>query len=215
VPLSQTTSILSFLLSHILPDASHAFSPQSSGPSITTGISVFETALSAHDSALPGRTVWDLLLQRLWSINSADALDTFLTSTPTLLARSREQILRDREYGEKSSEHHGRIRRSSPLGNFIRRTHMEYTRLQFDGANWLWQKFLSWRLPTRQAFEKRNPADAPSVLEINLFGLQIDSSHPIAQIAYGRLADGEDEETTSTSDVERLLQFQVSKLQSM
>jgi anaphase-promoting complex subunit 5 len=216
VPLSQTTEILSFLIC-LLPDASYASSLRGSGLSITTDISAFETALSARASAVPGRTVWDLLLQRLWSINSASALNTFLTSTPLLLVRSRLQIYLDRDtYGESSSEYQGRIRRTSPLGAFIRRTHIEYTRLQFDGANALWQKFLTWRLPTRQAFKMKNPADGPSALDINLSGMQIDSSHPIAQIAYGRLAGGiEDEETMSTSDVERLMQFQAARLQSM
>ncbi len=216
VPTSEATAILSFLISHILPDASHPSSVPAVETSHVIPISTFETTLSAHGSAIPGRTVWDLFLKKIWSFNCADALELFLSNTPSLLAKSREQILRERETGEEFGEHRGRILRTSPLGAFIRRAHLEYTRLQFHGAGSLWQAFIAYRLPTRQAYEKKNHSDGRSSLDANFSDLEIDSSHPIAQILYSRLAAENDEDTgSSTYDVERLIEFQVSELQRM
>ena len=216
VPTSEATAILSFLISHILPDASHPTSVPSAESSHVVYITMFEATLSAHSSAVPGRTVWDLFLKKFWSFNCADALEIFLSSIPALLAKSREQLLREREIGEDFGEHRGRILRTSPLGAFIRRAHLEYTRLQFHDAGSLWQAFIAYRLPTRQAYERKNHPDGRSSLDANFSDLEIDSSHPLAQILYGRLATEHEEDMgSSTYDVERLTEFQVSELQRM
>lgn len=215
VPTSETTAILSFLISHILPDASHPSELPGAGTNHAVPITAFEATLAAHGSGIPGRTIWDLFLKKLWSSNCADSLELFMSNIPLLLAKSREQLLHDRESGEESSEQRGRIQRTSPLGAFIRRSHLEYTRLQFHDAGALWQTFLAYRLPTKQAWERRNPSIGRSSLDANFSDLYIDSSHPIAQIMYGQLAtEAEDERSLSTYDVEKLLEFQVSELQS-
>jgi anaphase-promoting complex subunit 5 len=216
VPTSETPAILSFLISQILPDASHRLEVPAADTDHVAPITTFELELSAHDSGIPGRTIWDLFLKKIWSFNCADSLEHFLSNIPSLLAKSREQILREREGGEEYVEHRGRISRTSPLGAFIRRVHLEYTRLQFHDARSLWQTFLAYRLPTKQAWEKKNPPNGRNSLDANFSDLEIDSSHPIAQILYGGLATEDDEDGgLSTYDVERLLEFQVSELQSV
>jgi anaphase-promoting complex subunit 5 len=216
VPTSETTAILSLLISHILPHASHPSEVPPADTNHIVPITAFEAKLAAHESGIPGRTIWDLFLKKIWSFNCADSLDLFLANAPSLLARSREQLLRDRESGEEFVEHPGRISRTSPLGAFIRRVHLEYTRLQFHDAGSLWHAFLAYRLPTKQAWEKKNPADGRSNLDANFSDFHIDSSHPIAQIMYGQLAtEDEGDGGLSAYDVERLMEFQASELQSM
>jgi anaphase-promoting complex subunit 5 len=215
VPTSETTAILSFLISHILPDASHPSEVPTADTNHAVPIAAFEAKLAAHDSGIPGRTIWDLFLKKMWSFSCADSLEFFLSNVPSLLAKSREQILRERESGEELGGHWGRISRTSPLGAFIRRCHLEYMRLQFHDAGSLWQTFLTYRLPTLQAWETKNLSTGRNSLDANFSDLHIDSSHPIAQIMYGKLpTEDEDDGGLSTNAVDRLLEFQVSELQS-
>ncbi|KAJ9605601.1 APC5 protein [Cladophialophora chaetospira] len=217
VPTREATAVLLFLLSQIVPSSK---SPAvQSGPEFEHAlpIAAFESALSSHPSARPGRTLYDLLLKRLWAINCSHALDSFITNLPTLLSKSREQILRERETGEEADQPRGRILRTSPLGAFIRRCHLEYTRLQFQDSTTLWQDFISYRLPTRQAYEKKNPLEGRNALDSNFAELGLDSSHPLAQLMYGRLAEDEQKHHGAYSmyDVEKLMEFQVSELQRL
>jgi anaphase-promoting complex subunit 5 len=216
VPVSEVVSVLSFLSSQIITDrykSSHQ--PLNPDASYVTKIEDFEMALASLSSAVPGRTLWDLFLKKLWSIDCSHALDQLTSHALSQVTKSREQLQREREEGIPP-EPSGRIARTSPLGAFVRRTHLEYTRLQFSDAATLWQKYILYRKPTSVAFEKKNPLDGKSSLDVNLSDLQLDSSHPIAQMLYGGLddVDGEVEGFTSTHDVERLMEFQVSELQS-
>jgi anaphase-promoting complex subunit 5 len=213
VPASQTTTVLSFLLSHILPRSD----PPNADTNHVASITTLETALAACDSGVPGRTIWDLFLGRIWSLNCADSLELFMTNIPSLLAKSREELLRERESGQESGEQRGRIQRTSPLGAFIRRAHLEYTRLQFHGVASLWHDFLTYRLPTQQAWEKKDSSGGRNALDVTFSDLHIGSSHPIAQTMYGKqeTAGEDDGEGLSMDDVERLMKFQVSALQSM
>lgn len=214
VPSSQTVSVLSFLISNIIPDVSKPSHASSSRVNHGTKVEDFESALSSLPSAIPGRTIWDLLLRKLWSIDCAHALDQLMFNAVLVITKPREQLQKERDEGIQP-EPSGRISRTSPLGAFIRRAHLEYTRLQFHDAAAIWQTFILYRRPTRQAFEKKNPADGRSHLDINLSDLRLDSSHPIAQILYGNIDDSDDTEEglLSTYDVERLMELQVSELQ--
>ncbi|KAK4941372.1 APC5 protein [Elasticomyces elasticus] len=221
VPTSAATAVLTFLLNHITP-TSKASETSPEGDTRTDHalpVSLFESTLAPHPSAWrPGRSLYDLLLRRLWTIDCSHALDAFITNLPCLLTKTREQILRERETGEESDQPHGRILRTSPLGAFIRRCHLEYARLQFQDSIALWQDFISYRLPTRQAFERKNPADARTGLDLNLAQMQLDSTHPLAQLMYGRLAENDQDhgsETFSIYDVEKLMEFQVAELQRL
>ena len=50
----------------------------------------FETLLVAHPSAagLPGRTLWDKFLEKLWGIDSLNALHEFFANRTVLLAKN-------------------------------------------------------------------------------------------------------------------------------
>ncbi|KIW14149.1 hypothetical protein PV08_06930 [Exophiala spinifera] len=220
VPHDAATNVLRFLLKNVLPaDKASGATLSSEGLEASLPISAFESTLACHDSARPGRTLYDLLLKYLWAIDCAHALDAFITNLPCLLAKTRDQILRDRERepSEEPEETNGRILGTSPLGAFIRRCHLEYVRLQFQDSIALWQDFISYRLPTRQAFEKKHPAESTSSLDANLSGMHIDSTHPIARIMYARLAEEEPprDGVFSTYDVEKLMEFQVAEMQRL
>jgi anaphase-promoting complex subunit 5 len=81
----------------------------------------------------------------------------------------------------------------------------------------LWQDFVSYRLPTRQAYEKKNYAEDENALDSNLSDLSLDSSHALTQIMYGRLAEEAQQQRGAYSmyDVEKLMEFQASELQRL
>lgn len=217
VPTSAATTVLTFLLDHIAPTTTSSEPPpEAARTELALPISLFESTLSPYPSAWrPGRSLYDLLLRRLWTVDCSHALDAFITNLPCLLTKTREQILLERETGEESDQPHGRVLRTSPLGAFIRRCYLEYTRLQFQDSIALWEDFISYRLPTRQAFEKKNASGARTGLDVNLAEMQLDSTHPLAQIMYSRLAedDRDDSGAFSIYDVEKLMEFQVAELQ--
>ena len=219
VPTSECTAVLAFIIANILPDAKHAPVPTEETDLILP-ITAFETALSKHGSVMPGRTIYDRFVGRLWMIDCSDALDNFFTTIPCLLAKSREMILRERESGMAMAEGtYGKYLRTSPLGAFIRRCHLEYTRLQFQDAISLWQDLIAWRASTRQAYEKKNSSASSNALDINLSTLDINSDHPLAQVMYAQLATDPSEPSPhhsfSTHDIDKLLEFQVSEMQRL
>ena len=214
-PASETVPLLSFLITHILPNAAHPPTVPPGETNHAVPVSEIESSLALLKTAIPGRTVWDLFVQKMWSINCADALDSFLSNITLLLAKPREQLLRERERGEQVPGHNGRVLRTSPLGAFIRRAHLEYARLQFHDQAALWQKFVAYRLPTREAWEKKNAPTGLSALDVNLSDMGIDTSHQLARVMYADLAsEGMGDQGVSSFDVERLVEFQVSELQS-
>lgn len=216
VAMHDRARVLSFIITYVLPDHKDPVCLNEVDAGHAVSVKDFETTLSLLQFAIPGRTVWDYFLQKMWAIDCFDTLDLFLSDIPILLPKSREQILKEREAADEEKAVPGRISRTSPLGAFIRRCHLEYTRLQFQDGTALWQDFIGFRVSTRQAWEKKNAPDGKNALDINLSALQIDSSHPLSQIMYGRLIV-EDTKLNgfSTHDVEKLMEFQVSELQRL
>ncbi|KAK2758075.1 anaphase promoting complex subunit 5 [Arachnomyces sp. PD_36] len=217
VPNSATVPILSFLVSHILPPNSSKSLHETSTRPIT--IQDFEEATISLPSSIPGRTVWDLLLRKIWSIDCCDSLELFFTDISAILTKTREELLWDRDNGI-APEVGGEMKfsRSSPLGAFVRRAQLEFTRLQFHDAVALWRHFVKYRMSTFKAWAKRNPsADAQAAVDVNLMELGIDLTSPLGRVVYGDLeGEGAEEEGfVSTRDVERLLEFQVGEMQRL
>lgn len=215
IPTAESVPVLNFLITHIIPDSKHASPVLHDFSEHGLSIGLLETALAKLGSVMPGRSVYDLFVKRLWSIDSAYALDEFVTRLPSLLAKTRDQILREKEAGIYDEVHNKGILRTSPLGAFIRRCYLEFTRLQFQDTTKLWQDFIAFRAPTWSSYEKKNAPDGRNALDINLSELGIDSSHPLAMIMYGELAVQQQEYNSDHSvyDVEKLMEFQVSEMQ--
>lgn len=216
VPTAATIPVLSFIVSHIIvpaaSDIPHTFAASKTGLQNSFG----ET-LTARASGIPGRTLWDLFLKKLWSLNSFDALDDFFKSLRSLLIKSKGDSAR---LSEQNVAHWGNkilLSRGSPLGAFVRRADLEYTRLQFDDAVTLWKNFLKLRQPTATEWAQRNIAIGPMSYDQTLQALAGTEQHPLVYALYGDLYTNDKEfetvEMASMEDMERLLEFQVNQMQ--
>lgn len=218
VATASTIPILSFIVSHILP--LNAFSAQTGSRQIDRNVIIsiadFQNATITHASGIPGRTVWDLLLKRLWEINSFDALHMFFDNLSSLLVKSREEQQKDAENGVTPIIDRMLLSRTSPLGVFVRRAQLEFTRLQFHDTMILWKSYIAYREPTLPMWKKRNAAAGKTSFDVNLHGNGLSWQDDLTEVMYGDIQEGGGQEgSVSTDDVERLLEFQVDGMQSM
>lgn len=217
VPNASTISILAFLVSHLLPPDPLKIAPSivSPGKNHAIPIEEFEEATSSHASAFPGRTIWDLFLKTIWAIDSCDALDSFFRNLSSLLGKSREEQQRERDSDTAQEANRMKLSRTSPLGAFVRRAQLEFTRLQFHDSVALWKSLIRYRLPTNHAWAKRNQIELENSVDANFIDLQVDANSLLEEVMYGDLYAKEEEKGgVSTNDVERLLDFQVGEMQS-
>jgi len=218
VATASTIPILSFIVSHILPlNTSNA---QTGGRQVDRKVVIsvndFQNATITHASGIPGRTVWDLLLKRLWEINSFDALHMFFDNMSFLLVKTREEQQKDAENGVPPAIDRMLLSRTSPLGVFVRRAQLEFTRLQFHDTMILWKSYIAYREPTLNMWRKRNAAAGKTSFDVNLHGNGLGWQDELTEVLYGDLQEnGGEEGSVSTDDVERLLEFQVDGMQSM
>lgn len=214
---SSAIHVLSFLVSCLFPIEDSGLSATSKRwySDATVSITDLEEALSTHASSIPGRSIWDLFLKKIWSVDSCDALEVFFSEISGTLVKSREEQIRDRDNGLAPETGSMRLSRNSPLGTFVRRAQLEFTRLQFHDSVKLWKSFVKFRLPTYRVWARKNPSDEQASIDINLLELNLDSKSQLAQVVYGGIEDDtEYERNVSTKDVERLLEFQIGELQS-
>ena len=227
VPPSSTITILSFILKQLIPTAvpkSQAVEPvpEESLPFILES-KAFETLLSTYTAAhgLPGRTLWDHFLKKLWDIDSLDALYVFFKRRVHLLKKSRNEARRDRELGiPPPSEGMIILSRTSPFGSFVRRANVEFERLNFNGAVSLWMAFVKWRQDTRTYWMRRNGGGlsrwaGDHALLNGQLNWGVEETEMLQLVAYGDLNINDAEEVcVSTDDVEKVLEFQVEQMQS-
>lgn len=214
VPSSATVPILSFIVSHLVPPATSNPSDRDA-PKFVSTIENFENVTITHASSVPGRTLYDLFLKKLWAIDSFDALHSFFDDLSDLLVRTREQAEREAEAGISPPTDRILLSRVSPLGTFVRRAQLEFTRLQFHDASRLWMAFLKFKEPTAATWRKRNPSASATSFDVNLLSFDLEQSGLLLDVAYGPLEDlDESSGLVSTDDVERILEFQTDRLQS-
>ena len=214
VPSVATIPILSFLVFHVLPANSAASQKGSSLQLryITLAIEEFQKATISHVSGIPGRTIWDLLLNKLWELNSFDALHLFFDTLSSLLQKIPDEQQQD---GVVSTTKPMRLSRASPLGLFVRRTRLEFTRLQFHDGVSLWRNFVVYRAPTLPQWRKRNQSAGHISFDTNLQEEQLDLTDRLTNVVYGEIARrAEHDASISTEDVEKLLEYQIDQMQS-
>lgn len=156
-------------------------------------------------SAVVGRTVFDLLLKKLWDINSFDAFHDFFSGLNGYLIDAAAQAAENKPVrvpGENTL-----LARTSVLGCYLRRAHVEYVRLAFHEATAAWRAFIDFREPTLGLWKKRNLGANGLSFDVNLRGSR--SGDKLVSWVYG----GEETAGVSTDDVERLLEFQVDAMQ--
>lgn len=230
VSISSTIPILSFVASNLLPASLPKSQNRLPGetsdpknPQFMITIQSYCSFLSAHPSAkFPGRTLWDIFLEKLWHIDSLDAVHEFFDSRSTLLAKTREETQKDTAAGiAVPDENVILLSRTSPFGAFVRKSQLEFTRLKFHDAVDLWKSFIAYRQPTFPCWQKRIPSSRPwsfdAVLDEGDEMWQSETTETLASVLYGiamNEGDGKEAKFASTDEAEKLLEFQVGQMQS-
>lgn len=230
VPSEAILPVLSFVTSHLL-DRDSAVSGERSSRwtkaertvSLVIAIKDFEKLLSSYPflMGMPGRRLWDQFLDKLWDINSLDALHQFMDNLSHLLAKTRAELRREALGQSPEPEAGIKLSRNSLLGAFIRRAKVELGRLPWHDVTILWQDFVRYRQPTSLYMRRKNPAfgrlDFDSVLSMSKQeGWDPGRVAVLASIAYGDMLNGDSRSTlpVSTDDIELLLEFQIEQMQS-
>jgi anaphase-promoting complex subunit 5 len=229
VPNNAIVPVINFLASHLLdcslagPSAPPSEQWKRAEDTINLIVSVqhFEELLApfAAVDRLPGRSLWDRFLEKLWGIDSLHALHDFIDQLPNLLARTKAELREMAERGETPPTG-VLLSRNSPFGVFVRRSHLEFSRMQFDHVAELWKTFVKYRQPTAAYWRRRNPQHSRLSFDSVLlegeheWGPQTDE---IAVAAYGNMLLLDDQDPSvpvSTDDIEALLEFQIEQVQS-
>lgn len=156
---------------------------------------------------MPGRTLLDLFLKHMWELNSFDALHNLFDSLGELL----DPLPSETRLGEIPDRIC--LSRASPLGAFVRRARLEFTRMQFDDSMKLWSSFIKYRSPTAQ-WTKRLAGLASSGIDVVAAEMGVQLGDNVYEVAYGHLEEPDDEgEGLSLNDLDWILEFQLDRLQ--
>lgn len=107
--------------------------------------------------------MYDVLLQGVWNLNGLDSLNTLIGQLKAITEPEFEQD----EEQERILPDCQRITPSSPLGQFLRRCYVEFTRLQFADSQALWNSFAAYRAVSRGDWSRQNPDAAIRLSEDN------------------------------------------------
>lgn len=229
VPTVAMIEVLSFITSHLIDndisrssDTGNHWKKAECTVNLVVSIASFEKLLSSHTAAsgMPGRSLWYAFLDKLWKINSLDALHSFFEHRSDLLVKTKDETRRDAEIGvEQPGPEAIILSRNSPFGAFIRRSQLEFTRLRFHDTFELWKDFVKYRQTTAAYYRKKTP----SFQRLSFDNVLLESedawgvgTEAIAGVAYGDMLRDDPSSTlpVSTDDIEKLLEFQIEQMQS-
>lgn len=225
VPADGILPVLDFLARHTGTDSTRdslnlpketRFRKAQDDIDLIQSIKAFETLLQPFPAAvgLPGRRLWDLFLTKLWAIDSLDAMHLFFEQLPALLA-NKDDIRQMVESEEGATTTRIPLAIHSPFALFVRRAHLEFSRIQFSDASSLWKGFIVYRQPTAAACFRRNPALISSRLDKVLEDSGSDwgeGAAALESIAYGDLPSFH--VPVSVNSLDNLIEFQVAQMQS-
>ncbi|KAL9100515.1 MAG: hypothetical protein Q9163_004121 [Psora crenata] len=208
VPPAAAVPILSFLVSHVLPTAAttSAVDTEGSLKGPGTGVDALRHVTAPHVSELPGRTIWDHVLCRLWLLACHDSFQKFFEDLPAILqpVNASDDTVTDLIL----------LSRVSLLGKFVVRCRFEFLKFGFFKSMKFWQRFLAYRHPTQTEWEKGYPAASARVRAYILGG-----NFPVHG---GALADAADADkgdlrglVIANVDIEQLLQYQLDRMQRL
>ncbi|MCJ1403887.1 anaphase promoting complex subunit 5 [Xylographa trunciseda] len=217
VPTAAIVPLLSFIVSFLIPPKGTARgSPHFENEKLLIdSIGDVQKATIVHASGIPGRTLWDLFLRKLWEINSLDQLHVFFDSLSRFLSNNSEEA--EKNVGARNVSLSSRIRfsRDSLFGVYLRRAQLEFTRLQLHDGIALWKSFLQYRNPTLNMWRRRNPGPGRTSYDINLAEPRVDGHEDHLLILYRDVIEADSRQmANSTEDIERLLEFQRDQMQT-
>ncbi|KAJ1335721.1 anaphase-promoting complex subunit 5 [Microdochium nivale] len=230
VPTTATVDVLSFITSHLLDNGYSSSNSASSDArwkkaestvSLVISIAEFEKVLAPLTTAsgMPGRGLWYSFLDKLWKIDSLDALHEFFGCCSDMLAKTKAELALDTSAGiSPPNPETIQLSRNSPFGAFVRRSQLEFTRLRFHDAFELWKDFVRYRQTTAAYYRKKTPSfqrlsfDAVLLTGEHEWGTTVED---IASVAYSGMLRGDPIATlpVSTDDIEKLLEFQIEQMQ--
>jgi len=151
---SARLNVLSFIASHTSVGGGHDNNGISTlTNSLSNDALEFLDQLRGWPSNIPGRSVFDILLQRLWNLDDLDSLHVLFDQ----LSERMNMIV-------SPEKPRPGLSRASPLGQYVRRSCVEFTRLQFADSQALWDAFAAYRTPTYESWAQKNPTDAATRL---------------------------------------------------
>lgn len=206
---SAVVPLLSFVLSHTSTTiASAARTPRAvEQQGISLSIWAFRDLLQRHASVMPGRTLFDDAIKQMWQIGSLDSLFHLFDSLGNLLASSQDEVPED------EAKPVVRLSTTSPLGTFVRRARVEFSRLPFDDIVRLWCAYVAYRAPTAP-WTKKQVGLVASGLDHVAVEMGLAQEDTLIHIASGRLMEKVNSSySLSMNDLERTLEFQLDKLQ--
>lgn len=187
LPPKHTISVLTLVMEHL--------DPSCGTPSTLKHLRSFTSDKPSH---LPGRSIYDMILKRLWDLQSLDDLVSFFASIPGLISRRQSPPTIGRRLLLLSP--------SSFLGSFVRKCVVEFNNLPLDDVIKLWRGLVSYRSISVPKWLQKN---TEKIVFGSNMALQKSSSD---EETFEKVQD-DFEECLSISDIERLFEFHVSKMQ--
>lgn len=165
VSTASSLQVLEFIARRTIPPSPH-HNPVLEGQDAVCSPQISELGrqLQQWSSRIPGRSMYDVLLQGIWNLDGLDSLNTLISQ----LRRITRPIAEVEEEGQgEDLPDCQRITLCSPLGQFVRRCYVEFTRLQFADSQALWTTFAAYRAETRNDWTRQNPDAVVSLLRNN------------------------------------------------
>lgn len=206
---STATQLLLFVTSQICPPG--RLDNDTPSPA-QAELSDFEDVLASLPSTFPGRSLFDAWLKRIWSIDSLHNFHSFFTSLDRYVAKP---LSKDEVHAEdEASLPKVILSRVSPLGLFVRRARLEFTRIQFDEAVKLWLAFQQFRAPSKPAFQKRHSSASTHGDSFDTSELDLDKGSQSWTRSFPAPSHSLSDELLSEDDLDRILEIQLDKFQS-
>nr|OQO29643.1 hypothetical protein B0A51_02251 [Rachicladosporium sp. CCFEE 5018] len=186
---SHTALLLDNVATHLLPRSSLHDSNTSGS------ISLFCLPFKDIPSERPGCTFHDDFVNALWQAGSLDALHTLINRLSLAVSSS-------------AGLAQSRCSPGSPLGQYIRRSSVEWTRLPFDDSIALLQAYIQFLHPTWEVLTRRSPDTARAFLKA-----QGDGATLAATLASSDGQIVQDSTSVSTGDLQAALSRSIDFLQ--
>lgn len=187
LPPKHTISVLTLIMEHL--------DPSCGSPSTLKHLQRFTSDKASH---LPGRTIYDMVLKRLWDLQSLDDLVSFFASIPCLISRHQSPPTIGRRLLLLSP--------SSFLGSFIRKCTVEFNNLPLDDVIKLWKGLVGYRSISVPKWLQKNS-------ERTMVGSSMTPQISSWEDDASEKTHNDIGEYLSVSDIERMFEYHVSKMQ--
>lgn len=211
-PKDGTIPVLSFITSRLAPELAEAdksgINSKSNG-SLT--LEDFKNTLKPFQKYPNAANLWEVFVIEAWRTRDLDELFEFFRKLPELFSHRKPPIipLSDAPVQQVC------LLKTSMIGTFVRRAVLEFDRLSFQETVSLWQSYEAFRKPTTVSNPNLSQISDDSELSWDFQKVNFDSEGRISALLNRNRDDSlTDCLNTSSSDVEKLLKFQIDKIQS-